>query len=572
MSMRGAIPAGKLRGVQFGTLSADDVAAMSTVHVTTTSINKSGVVVFGGVSDPRMGTTNRSMLCSTCGNTMAECPGHSGHVVLQQPVINVEFISWLYKVLYCTCRFCSRLLLRPSHPKYRSVLSVSDPKDRLNELFQVCRGISVCGEHVAGEGSLAPRAYVERGYCGGPQPDYAKVDCFIVCSDAMSPNDMYDMLQHIPPEDAKVMGFTEHSAPCSLMWKNLIVPPVTIRPSKCRMNTARLNGEDQLTLHLRSIVKQNQSAYLGGYVDMSTLCIRGNGPSVVRRGRSLQHAMRAARTQASDARRDSTVDADDEVPDDDDVDAEDDVDSCDSDADGDGGEGDGDEGDGDGDGDGDADVDGQCDGDADGPCDADADADGGGCGGGGDDVSAGCGGAGHVVASDVKSQAAYIALQRCVAGYQNTKYQVHDNNYRSQTSCVRDRFSGVTKAKKGRVRLTVMGKRMDFAARSVITPDDFIRPDEIGVPCWISRVLTYPEVVHRFNIHQLYGDVRTGRVSSITKKGTDVSISTRDMDLSQLRLAYGDVVRRHMRDGDWVVFNRQPSLHRYVVACLRRVS
>ena len=67
------------------------------------------------------------------------------------------------------------------------------------------------------------------------------------------------------------------------------------------------------------------------------------------------------------------------------------------------------------------------------------------------------------------------------------------------------------KAKSGRVRSNLMGKRVDFSARSVITSDPFINIDEVGIPKKIAMELTIPEEVTPFNIKELTELVRNGR-------------------------------------------------------------
>lgn len=59
------------------------------------------------------------------------------------------------------------------------------------------------------------------------------------------------------------------------------------------------------------------------------------------------------------------------------------------------------------------------------------------------------------------------------------------------------------KAKEGRIRGNLMGKRVDFSARTVITPDPNLRIDEVGVPRSIAQNLTFPEIVTPFNIGML---------------------------------------------------------------------
>lgn len=56
------------------------------------------------------------------------------------------------------------------------------------------------------------------------------------------------------------------------------------------------------------------------------------------------------------------------------------------------------------------------------------------------------------------------------------------------------------KSKEGRIRGNLMGKRVDFSARAVITPDPNLSIDQVGVPRTIAQNLTFPEIVTPFNI------------------------------------------------------------------------
>jgi DNA-directed RNA polymerase II subunit RPB1 len=127
---------------------------------------------------------------------------------------------------------------------------------------------------------------------------------------------------------------------------------------------------------------------------------------------------------------------------------------------------------------------------------------------------------------------------------------------------VRQRLKG----KEGRIRNNLMGKRVDFSARSVITPDPNIELDQLGVPLKIALNLTFPEKVNMMNRGRLTSMVRNGphihpgAKNIIRKDTTKISISDGNRDMLELEM--GDIVNRHLIDGDWVLFNRQPSLHR----------
>eukprot|EP00736_Rhodelphis_marinus_P003472 Rmarinus@m.16123 len=123
------------------------------------------------------------------------------------------------------------------------------------------------------------------------------------------------------------------------------------------------------------------------------------------------------------------------------------------------------------------------------------------------------------------------------------------------------------KGKEGRVRGNLMGKRVDFSARTVITPDPSLHLDQVGVPISIARNLTFPEPVTPFNIKSLYELVRNGPNDYPGAKyivrddghKMDLRFCSREADQ---HLEYGYKVERHIRDGDPVLFNRQPSLHK----------
>lgn len=129
-------------------------------------------------------------------------------------------------------------------------------------------------------------------------------------------------------------------------------------------------------------------------------------------------------------------------------------------------------------------------------------------------------------------------------------------------------------AKTGRVRGNLMGKRVDFSARSVITPDANIDVDELGVPEEIAMNLTFPEVVTLYNRDRLMTYIRNGPAKypgakSVFLKEDNRPISLKYVSPEMIDLKDGDIVHRHLVDGDVVLFNRQPSLHKGSMECHR---
>ena len=186
---------------------------------------------------------------------------------------------------------------------------------------------------------------------------------------------------------------------------------------------------------------------------------------------------------------------------------------------------------------------------------------------------------------------------------------VHKNNGRTLSS-LKDRIKG----KEGRIRGNLLGKRVDFSARTVIGPDPNIEIDEVGMPIEICKVLTFPEKVNRYNITSLQRVVARGAkkypganyivrdhtrcihegcsvkathnveeekeketqkaiyCSLHAKPGmveldkdlllTETTISLKYGQARETVLRYGDIVHRHLTNIDYVLFNRQPSLHK----------
>ena len=121
-------------------------------------------------------------------------------------------------------------------------------------------------------------------------------------------------------------------------------------------------------------------------------------------------------------------------------------------------------------------------------------------------------------------------------------------------------------SKEGRIRYNIQGKRVEFSARSVITPDPNISIAEIGVPLKIAMNLTFPEKVTPYNRDQMYRLVQNGADTfpgaKTIVRADGRMISLKHVNTKEIVLHLGDVVNRHLNDGDIILFNRQPTLHR----------
>jgi len=132
---------------------------------------------------------------------------------------------------------------------------------------------------------------------------------------------------------------------------------------------------------------------------------------------------------------------------------------------------------------------------------------------------------------------------------------------------IKERLNG----KGGRVRGNLMGKRVDFSARSVITPDPNLSIRELGIPLKVAKNITKPVTVNAMNKQVLLKLVINGPDeypgAKILEKKNGEQITLRYADRENIQLEYGDIVHRHMLNGDGILFNRQPTLHRMSMMC-----
>jgi DNA-directed RNA polymerase beta' subunit len=170
-------------------------------------------------------------------------------------------------------------------------------------------------------------------------------------------------------------------------------------------------------------------------------------------------------------------------------------------------------------------------------------------------------------------------------------------------------FAERLKGKEGLIRGHLMGKRVDFSARTPIGADPTLRLEQLAIPPEVASILTIPERVTAFNIEKMTEIVNNCGANSVVngkgaiinlkfalnKKGTklfykdiiirdekEIKISDVDFELKKgdkikrngkileevvypekkkYRLSIGDIVNRKLRDGDYVLLNRQPTLH-----------
>ncbi len=123
------------------------------------------------------------------------------------------------------------------------------------------------------------------------------------------------------------------------------------------------------------------------------------------------------------------------------------------------------------------------------------------------------------------------------------------------------------KGKEGRIRKNMAGKRVNYSGRTVVSPDPSIEINEVGVPYEIARIVTVAETVTDVNMKKLKelitnGETYPGASYIIRPDGKKKKITAELKEEIINELTVGYKVERHLSDGDIVLFNRHPSLHR----------
>lgn len=172
-----------------------------------------------------------------------------------------------------------------------------------------------------------------------------------------------------------------------------------------------------------------------------------------------------------------------------------------------------------------------------------------------------------------KINTAYELLQWNVATLVSNKIPGIPQNVQRSGKVIKSLRERIT-GKHARIRGNLLGKRVDFSARTVISVDPNISIDEFGMPKKIATILTYPEIVTEQNFEEMEQIVRNGpNIHPGAKKierlefdcfGTPspCTINLKHVDPNSVKLKVGDIIHRHIKDGDVCLFNRQPSLHR----------
>ncbi|PUA32807.1 MAG: DNA-directed RNA polymerase subunit A' [Zestosphaera tikiterensis] len=421
----------EIKGIKFGILNPDTIRKMSVTAIVTSDVyDENGMPVEGGVMDPRLGVIEPGQKCETCGNTLATCPGHFGHLDLARPVIHIGFVKHIHDILRATCRKCGRLKI-PEEDIDRYLNLLKRLEDRWPQLAislteyvkrKAMKALECphCGEKQYPIRLEKPTTFIEEGPLG-----------------KLWPTTIREWLLRVPERHLKVMGFDPEVAhPAWAVITVLPVPPIAVRPSI--LLEAGIRSEDDLTHKLVDIIRTNEK---------------------------LREAINS--------------------------------------------------------------------------------------------------GAPEAIIEDL-----WELLQYHITTYIDNEVPGLPPAKRRSGAPLRT-LAQRLKGKEGRFRNNLSGKRVEFSARTVISPDPYLSINEVGVPLEVAMTLTVPVRVTSWNIDEVRKYVLNG---PFKYPGANYVIDPngRRLDLRFIKdlravaegLKPGYIVERHLIDGDIVLFNRQPSLHR----------
>jgi len=127
------------------------------------------------------------------------------------------------------------------------------------------------------------------------------------------------------------------------------------------------------------------------------------------------------------------------------------------------------------------------------------------------------------------------------------------------------------KGKEGRFRYNLSGKRVNFSARTVISPDPNISISEVGVPTEVAEEMTIPVRVTSWNLEEckkyMLSDTYPRAEYVVRPDGKRIKVTPTARDEIMATFGAGYSIERQLMNGDAVLFNRQPSLHRISIMC-----
>lgn len=480
--------------IKFGIYSPDEILNMSVCKID--SVKKNGP---GTVYDPRMGTTDSTHDCETCKQNATDCPGHFGHIELNEPVVHPLYYKRVMSFLNCFCKKCYRLLITKDQI-FLTGLNRFKGERRFGQILGKLKKVDICCQPT---GEI--NADGDPMICGQDQPkikftvsDNSYSMIYEECKNnktsiVLTTEEIKKIFDNIMAEDVELMGFD----PDLTHPRNFIITALPVCPP-CDRPYVKADGktcDDDLTIQYIEIIKANNN--LSEEIDQ----------------RSEKNRGRRKRDQTEQDR------------------------------------------------------------------------------------------------AKARASLRFRILTTFNNGQGKAKHTTNGRPIKG----IKERLTG----KEGQIRNNMMGKRCDQTGRTVIGPDATLKMGELAVPEEMALILTVPVRAAVFNIALLQAMIDKGKINTIHKpdektvidlkrfrRGTRLitgdiihrgkekiqCVDGRELVLQgdkierngeflkkikpanrAYNLSLGWIVNRPLQDGDYVLLNRQPTLHKASMLAMRVV-
>jgi DNA-directed RNA polymerase subunit A' len=489
----------EIGSIQFGLMDPETYRDMSaTKIITADTYDDDGYPIDMGLMDPRLGVIDPGLECRTCGSQSGSCNGHFGHIELAAPVIHVGFTKLIRRLLRSTCRECGRLSLTAEESE-----EFRDGLQRNEELGEDWTDVLKAAVRQARKASRCP-------HCGAPQHDikHEKPTTYYEVQDVLAGDYSERIASAMQPDDDGEGGLS----PQALAEESGLD---VSRVNDILSGEFRPVGEDRkklekaldLDLTEEDMNKLMPSDIRDWFEDIPDEDIRtlGIDPD---RSRPEWMILTVLPVPPVTARPSITLDNGQRSE---------------------------------------------------------------------DDLT-------HKLVDIIRINQRFMENREAGAPqliiedlWELLQYHVTTfvDNEISGTPPARHRsgrplktLSQRLKGKEGRFRGSLSGKRVNFSARTVISPDPTLSLNEVGVPERVAREMTQTMNVSERNVDQARQYVQNGPEghpgANYVKRpdGRRLKVTEKNCEELAEKVGPGWEVNRHLIDGDIVIFNRQPSLHR----------
>ena len=489
----------EIGSIQFGLMDPETYRDMSaTKIITADTYDDDGYPIDMGLMDPRLGVIDPGLECRTCGSHSGSCNGHFGHIELAAPVIHVGFTKLIRRLLRSTCRECSRLSLTAEEQD-----EFRDGLQRNEELGEDWTDVLKSAVRQARKASRCP-------HCGAEQYDvkHEKPTTYYEVQDVLAGDYSEQIASAMQPDEDGDGG----RSPQALAEESGLD---VSRVNDILSGEFRPVGEDRKKLEKAldlDLTEEDMNKLMASDIrdwfedipddDIETL---GIDPS---RSRPEWMVMTVLPVPPVTARPSITLDNGQRSE---------------------------------------------------------------------DDLT-------HKLVDIIRINQRFMENREAGAPqliiedlWELLQYHVTTfvDNEISGTPPARHRsgrplktLSQRLKGKEGRFRGSLSGKRVNFSARTVISPDPTLSLNEVGVPERVAREMTQTMNVSERNLDQAKQYVQNGPEghpgANYVKRpdGRRLKVTEKNCEELAEKVGAGWEVNRHLIDGDIVIFNRQPSLHR----------